>query len=191
VWEPRSYHYPAILPLHAIKRQDTSSARRYASQASRTRQGLTFSRYFLSKAMYKKCICWERQQYITVVHLLYILSLLYYYPYYYTCTTTWLGRGRTDHIWVHRSGSPSSWASRRSFPRGRGSWAAWTPRWWSWWPRRSSPRCSSTGERERERDRDRERERFTVAFPSFLIRRKPGTALPRALVQCSLRFLHI
>lgn len=47
-------------------------------------------------------------------------------------------------ISVHRSDCPSSWASHRSSPRGSGSWEASTPRWWSWWLRRSSPRCSNT-----------------------------------------------
>lgn len=47
-------------------------------------------------------------------------------------------------ISARRSGRPSSWASRRSSPRGRGSWAVWKPHWSSWLPRHSLHRCSNT-----------------------------------------------
>lgn len=51
---------------------------------------------------------------------------------------------RPYRISVHRSDCPSSSVSRRSSPRGRGSWEAWTPRWSSWWLRHLLLRCSNT-----------------------------------------------
>lgn len=68
------------------------------------------------------------------------------------------------HISARRSGRPSSWASRRSSPRGRGSWAVWKPRWSSWLPRRSLHRCSNTEHRTGRRNQKVKDERNTSGF---------------------------
>lgn len=65
---------------------------------------------------------------------------------------TWLRPPETHRIAARRSDCPSSSASRRSSPRERGSWAVWTPRWRSWWPRRSSLRCNNTEMQREEAD---------------------------------------